>query len=625
MNELTVDRPEAAKAEQAQRGLIAGEPERPREERPPDLRTLPMAALAAAALAACGDGSDGTVASDDGATMLGLQRRIRGGYPSARTDAEAGRFLLQVQAFSTTADIAAVRASTFANWLNLQYGKPLGPTGWDWLNARGYATIDSTTRYFDNTYPGDYMIWNQLMTAPDPLRKRCALALSEFFVVSLSGLDFAWRSHGIAAWWDLLVANAFGNFRQLLEAVTLNAAMGYYLNTKGNLKEDPAKGRVPDENYAREVMQLFSIGLYQLNLDGTEKRDTQGNRIESYTQADVTNLARVFTGYDLDLSQNVNTYDAVLNRTIPNTTAARLPMALNAGRHSTLAATFLGVTVSANMPGAAALKTALDTLFNHPNVGPFFCKQMIQRLVTSNPSPAYVGRVAVAFNNNGSGVRGDLKAVWSAILLDDEARSPAGLTQASYGRLREPMLRLVQWGRTFGITSALGSWKIGDLSNTASQLGQSPLRSPSVFNYFRPGYVPPSTALATSKAVAPEFQIVNESTVGGYLNYLQGVVRNGIHVNAPDQPNAGSNASNGYDITATYTGELALVTDAAALVRRLALLLCADQLSASTQTLIVNALNATPVTAASTDAVKRNRVAAAVLMVMASAEYLVQK
>ena len=625
MNELTVDRPEAAKAEQAQRGLIAGEPGRPREERPPDLRTLPMAALAAAALAACGDGSDGTVASDDGATMLGLQRRIRGSYPSARTDAEAARFLLQAQAFSTTADIAAVRASTFANWLGTQYTKPAGPTGWDWLNARGYATIDSATRYFDNTYPGDYMIWNQLMTASDPLRKRCALALSEFFVVSLSGLDFAWRSHGIAAWWDLLVANAFGNFRQLLEAVTLNAAMGYYLNTKGNLKEDPAKGRVPDENYAREVMQLFSIGLYQLNLDGTEKRDTQGNRIESYTQADVTNLARVFTGYDLDLSQNVNTYDAVLNRTIPNTTAARLPMALNAGRHSTLAATFLGVTVSANMPGAAALKTALDTLFNHPNVGPFFCKQMIQRLVTSNPSPAYVGRVAVAFNNNGSGVRGDLKAVWSAILLDDEARSPAGLTQASYGRLREPMLRLVQWGRTFGITSALGSWKIGDLSNTASQLGQSPLRSPSVFNYFRPGYVPPSTALATSKAVAPEFQIVNESTVGGYLNYLQGVVRNGIHVNAPDQPNAGSNASNGYDITATYTGELALVTDAAALVRRLALLLCADQLSASTQTLIVNALNATPVTAASTDAVKRNRVAAAVLMVMASAEYLVQK
>ena len=623
MNDMAVDRPEVAEVEPFQMGAKAGEPVSAGDERQYGMRVMPMAALVA--LAACGDGSDGAANSGDGATLLGAKGPASAGYPSARSDAEAARFLLQAQAYATTADIAAVRANTFANWLGMQYAKPVGPTGWDWLNARGYATIDSTTRYFDNTYPGDYMIWNQLMTAPDALRKRCALALSEFFVVGLSGLDFAWRSHGIAAWWDLLVAHAFGNFRQLLEAVTLNPAMGYYLNTKGNLKENTATGRQPDENYAREVMQLFTIGLYQLNLDGTEKRDAQGNRIESYTQADVTNLARVFTGYDVDLSQNVNTYDAVLNRNIPNTTAARLPMVLNASRHSTLAATFLGANVPANTPGAAALKTALDTLFNHPNVGPFFGRQMIQRLVTSNPSRAYVARVAAAFNNNGSGVRGDLKAVWSAILLDEEARNPAGLTQSSFGRLREPMLRLVQWGRTFGITSALGSWKIGDLSNTASQLGQSPLRSPSVFNFFRPGYVPPSTALATSKAVAPEFQIVNESTVGGYLNYLQGVVRNGLYVNAPDQPNAGSNASNGYDITAAYTGELALVSDATALVKRLSLLLCADQLAASTQTLIVNALNATPVTAASTDAVKRNRVAAAVLMVMASAEYLVQK
>jgi uncharacterized protein (DUF1800 family) len=624
MNDMAVDRPEVAEVEPFQMDAKAGEPVSAGDERQYGMRVMPMAALVA--LAACGDGSDGAANSGDGATLLGAKGPASAGYPSARSDAEAARFLLQAQAYATTADIAAVRAGTFADWLSTQYGKAIGPTGWDWLNARGYATIDSTTRYFDNTYPGDYMIWNQLMTSPDALRKRCALALSEFFVVSLSGLDFAWRSHGIAAWWDLLVAHAFGNFRQLLEAVTLNPAMGYYLNTKGNLKENTATGRQPDENYAREVMQLFTIGLYQLNLDGTEKRGGQeGGRIETYSQSDVTNLARVFTGYDVDMSQNVNTYDAVLNRNIPNTTAARLPMVLNASRHSTLAATFLGANVPANTPGAAALKTALDTLFNHPNVGPFFGRQMIQRLVTSNPSRAYVARVGAAFNNNGSGVRGDLKAVWSAILLDEEARSPAGLTQSSFGRLREPMLRLVQWGRTFGITSALGSWKIGDLSNTASQLGQSPLRSPSVFNFFRPGYVPPSTALATSKAVAPEFQIVNESTVGGYLNYLQGVIRNGIYANAPDQPNAGSNASNGYDITAAYTGELALVTDATALVRRLSLLLCADQLAASTQTLIVNALNATPVTAASTDAVKRNRVAAAVLMVMASAEYLVQK
>ena len=623
MNDVTMDGLEAA--DLASPGAPApANAAQPEQDRHPG-RAWPATALAAAALAACADGGDDAAGSGDASALVALQRRSRSGYPAPRSDAEAARFLLQAQAYASTTDIASVRSGTFAAWLSAQYAKPIGPTGWDWLNARGYATIDSTTRYFDNTYPGDYMIWNQLMTAPDALRKRCALALSEFFVVSLSGLDFAWRSHAIAAWWDLLAAHAFGNFRQLLEAVTLNPAMGYYLNTKGNLKEDPAKGRLPDENYAREVMQLFSIGLYQLNLDGTPKTDAQGNRIESYSQADVTNLARVFTGYDVDLSQNVNTFDAVLNRNIPNTTPARLPMVLNASRHSTLAATFLGVTIPANTPGAAALATALDTLANHPNVGPFFGRQMIQRLVTSNPSPAYVARVAAAFNNNGAGVRGDLKAVWSAILLDDEARSPAGLTQASFGRLREPMLRFVQWGRTFGIRSAAGSWKIGDLGNPATQLGQSPLRPPSVFNYFRPGYVPPSTALAANRSVAPEFQLVNESSVGGYLNYMQGVIRNGVYVNAPDQPNAGSNASNGYDITAAYTAELALVTDAAALVRRLALLLCADQLSASTQTLIVNALNATPVTAASTDSVKSNRVAAAVLMVMASAEYLVQK
>jgi uncharacterized protein (DUF1800 family) len=264
-------------------------------------------------------------------------------------------------------------------------------------------------------------------------------------------------------------------------------------------------------------------------------------------------------------------------------------------------------------------------LFNHPNVGPFIGKQLIQRLVTSNPSPGYVARVAAAFDNNGAGGRGDMRAVVRAILLDDEARAPAGLTQPGFGKLREPMLRFVQWGRTFGINSAQGSWKIGNYSDPGSRLGQSPLRSPSVFNFFRPGYIPPSTALAANNAVAPEFQLVNESSVGGYLNFMQGVIRNGIFVNAPELPNNASTAGNGFDIKASYASELALVTDADALVARLNLLLCAGQLSAGTIKLITDALKATNVTAASTDNAKRDRVAAAVFLVMASAEYLVQK
>ncbi|TAG35773.1 MAG: DUF1800 domain-containing protein [Polaromonas sp.] len=545
--------------------------------------------------------------------------------PAAITDEDAARFLLQAQFSASDADIAAVRSKGYAAYLSEQLRAPASQSGLDWLDARGYATIDNATRYYDNSYPGDYMIWSQLMTSSDAVRKRLALALSEFFVVSLSGLDFAWRSHGIAAWWDLLVGNATGNYRTLLERVTLNAAMGYYLNTKGNRKENLTTGGAPDENYAREVMQLFSIGLSQLNLDGTEKRDASGNKIDSYTQSDVSNMARMFTGWDVDNTQNVATLEPVQNRTIPNTAYTRLPMRLNEANHSTLQSTFLGTTVAAGTTGVPALKAALDTLFNHPNVGPFFGRQMIQRLVTSNPSPAYVARVASVFNNNGSGVRGDLGAVFSAVLLDEEARGPSGLTQNGFGKLREPMLRLVQWGRTFGITSARGSWKIGDLGNPATQLGQTPLRSPSVFNFFRPGYVPPSTALSASQTPAPEFQLVNESSVSGYLNYLQGVVRSGIFVNAPDMPNTTSNANNGFDITASYAAELALALDAAALVRRLNLLLCAGQLSSATQSLIVNALNATPVTAISTDNARRDRVAAAVLLVMASSEYLIQK
>ena len=487
----------------------------------------------------------------------------------------------------------------------------MGATGWNWLNEQGYGDVQNSANYYDSSAPGDYMAWSQLITAPDPMRKRMALALSEFFVVSLTGLDFNWRSHAMAHYWDTLAAHALGNYRDLLEAVTLHPAMGAYLNTKGNKKEN-ASGRQPDENYAREVMQLFTVGLHQLNADGSAKTDGAGNKLDTYSAADVSNLARVFTGYDFDVSQNVNT---VLprtgggTRTVGNTAFARLPMALTAANHSTLAATFLGTTIAAGTPGAQALKTALDTLFNHPNTAPFFCRQMIQRLVTSNPSVAYVARVAAVFGNNGAGVRGDLAQVFAAILMDDEARGPSGLTQPEFGKLREPMLRLVQWARTFELNSTSGGWKIGDLSNAATQLGQSPLRAPSVFNFFRPGYVPASTALSDG-VVAPEFQLVTESSVGGYLNYMMGVVSSGL--------NAG-------DINALYTSELVLVTDAQALVRRVNLLLCAGQLSPANQTLIVNALNATPITAASSASSQRNRICAAVLMLMACAEYLIQK
>ena len=581
--------------------------------------------VASAALAACGGGSSSSGEGDGAETGPDVPPTTLGNHPVPLNDREAARFLLQAQFSASPREISELRATSYAEWLQRQFSAPPSLGGWEWLNERGYGEVSSSTAYYDNSYPGDYMIWHQLMQSPDGLRKRVALALSEIFVVSLSGLDLSWRSHAIAWYWDQLVANAFGNYRTLLQDVTLNPAMGYYLNTRGNQKENPATGRQPDENFAREVMQLMSIGLVMLNPDGTAQRDSAGKPIDSYTQSDVTHLARVFTGYDYDQSRNSPTTVPGSSRTVPSTAFTRLPMALNESRHSTLTATFLGTTIAAGTPGAAALKTALDTLFNHPNVGPFIGRQLIQRLVTSNPSPGYVARVAAAFNNNGAGVRGDMRAVIQAILLDDEARSPAGLTHPGFGKLREPMLRFVQWGRTFGLSSAQGSWKIGNLSDPGSRLGQSPLRSPSVFNFFRPGYVPPSTALAASGAVAPEFQLVNESSVGGYLNYMQGVIRNGIYVNAPELPNNASTSNNGFDIKASYVNELALAGDADALVARLNLLLCAGQLSAATVKLITDALKTTSITAASSDNARRDRVAAAVLLVMASAEYLIQK
>ena len=509
---------------------------------------------------------------------------------------EAARFLLQAQFSASDAEISQVQAMGFSAWLSAQVNAPASTNGWDWQIAQGYNS--STT--VNSVFPTDYMMWQQLIISSDAVRKRMALALSEIFVVSSTGVPITSRSLAMAQYWDTLVANALGNFRTLLGDITLNPAMGVYLNTKGNQKADPVAGRVPDENYSREVMQLFTLGLYELNLDGSLKL-TGANPVETYGQNDVTQLARVFTGWDYDPTGSV---------AVTNPLSVKSPMRLTASLHETGASTFLGTTIAANTPGAAALTQALDALFNHANVAPFISKQLIQRLVTSNPSAAYVRRVAAVFTNNGSGVRGDLKAVLTAILLDAEARDSNQLSSPTWGKQREPMLRLVQWARTFSSTSSNGQWLVGDLSDPATRLGQSPLRAGSVFNFFRPGYVPPNTALATQSLTAPEFQLTNESSVAGYLNFMLSTIKNGF------------NAANGGLAAPAYSAELALVNDPTALLARLNLLLCAGQLSSATVSSITTAIASI---STSTATGQINRVCAAVLLVMAAPEYLIQK
>jgi uncharacterized protein (DUF1800 family) len=542
---------------------------------------------------------------------------------------EAARFLLHAQFAATDADIQAVRNQGRAAWLDAQLAAPMGERAWDWFEAKGYAAIDEF-QFYNNTLAWiDFVTGYQCVTQ-DSVRKRVALALSEYFVVNVPGVFPTWQHLSVAYFWDQLNELAFGTFRQLLEAVTLSPAMGAFLNTKGNLKEDPATGRVPDENYAREVMQLFTVGLVQLNLDGTPKKDGNGAPIPVYTQDDVSQLARVFTGYDNWDDGRRFTNASGNSEFYPEFT--RRPMAFDASKHSNLAVSFLGTNIPANTPGPTALRMALDTLSNHPNVGPFFARQMIQRLVTSNPSPAYVARAAAKFNDNGVGVRGDLKAVWKAMLLDEEAVGADSLTSRTFGKVREPMIRTFQWGRTFKVTSQKGSWKWHYTTfDPEKSFGQRPFFSPSVFNFFRPGYVPPGTELSSSGATAPEFQILNESTVSQWANFCEDIVYNGMYVTWPHRPGfpipyQGPYPEDGFDITPDYSTEVALATDLPALMRRLNLLLCGGQMAVETQQKIIEILTETAVvTDASPAAQKRNRVAAAITLVMCSPEYLVQK
>ena len=510
--------------------------------------------------------------------------------PTNISTGEAARFLLQASLAATEADISAVQARGYSGWLDDQMSMASHTAGWDWLMSQNYNRLD--VRY--NQQYTDFMMWNQLIAARDSVRKRVALAWSEIMVVSASSIEGDSPSFAMAAYWDLLNRNAFGNYRQLLQEITLNPAMGAYLNTRGNQKENTATGRVPDENYAREVMQLFSVGLNQLNTDGSLRG---GTAVETYGPADVTNLARVFTGYNLDPAGHQAAVYPV---------SYRNPMIVTANRHSNLEARFLGATVPAGADAASRLTQALDIIANHPNVGPFIARQLIQRLVTSHPSNAYVGRVAAVFNNNGAGVRGDLRAVTKAVLLDAEARRDPSLAPPTWGKLREPMLRFVQWARTFGATSSDGRWIMYSLE---SNLGQSPLRSPSVFNFFRPGYVPAGTAMAVTGQPAPEFQITNENTVATYINFMRDRIASGY-------------TSDNSKLAANYARELSLVGDPAALVARLNLLLTGNQLAPATVSTIRDAVTTIN---ADAEAGRNNRVWAAILLVMCSPDYIVQK
>ena len=523
------------------------------------------------------------------------------------TRQQASRFLARATFGPNMAAIDALAASDSDAWFTAQFSKPQTLhrkyiDGMLAAQAAGGQRVGFTGVY--ETF------WQQGIRGDDQLRQRMAFALSEIFVISMQNDAVQPQVRGVASYYDMLGQRAFGNFRDLLEGVALHPMMGLYLSHLRNQKESAT--RTPDENFAREVMQLFSIGLYQLNADGSLKL-SGGKPIETYTHDDVAGLARVFTGWSWAGPDQSSTrfYGGT-----PDPDRDWQPMQNYAAFHSSGEKRFLGKSISGATSGQADLKVALDTLFNHPNAGPFFGRQLIQRLVSSNPSPAYIGRVAAAFANNGSGVRGDMQAVIRAVLLDPEALAPAGTTLRT-GKLREPLLRLANWMRAFDVKPASGPYSIYYLDDPLNGLGQSPLNPSSVFSFFRPSYVPPNSALASAGLVAPELQITAEPSVTGYLNFMQEAVNNGVGEARVVKPD--------------YTRELALAANPGALLDRIDLLLTHGSMPTRLRGQITTAVNGIAIPAATASnatqvaTAQANRVKLAIFLTMASPAYLVQK
>ena len=517
--------------------------------------------------------------------------------PSIST-AEAARFLNQATFGARDAETMALTASSYDAWLNTQFAMPRES---HWQHVQYLKSIGVDIDDFSNRHAIE-SFWKQALTGPDQLRQRVTWGLSQVFVVG----DV--NNMRNAAYYDVLAQNAFGNFRTLLEDVTLSPAMGYWLSHIGNRKEDPATGRLPDENYAREVMQLFTIGLWKLNPDGTRQLDGLGKPIPTYGQEDIRGMAKVLTGWSYaGCNPSIEAwycFDSARSgyyRTYADITTPMQPLE---AYHSTAQKTIVnGVVVPAGGTARADLKIALDALFNHPNVGPFFGRQLIQRLVKSNPSPAYVGRVAAAFANNGSGVRGDMKAVIRAVLLDPEARDRSQTTTQTAGRLREPVQMLAQYFRLFTTPPSDGRFDY-NVWWMEEVFQQRPMSSPSVFNFYSPGFLPPGE-MSQAGVAGPEFQILHEGTVVDGYNFIEYFVMNPV------------NGATGYQHD--YGPWESLAGNPAAMVDKMSLLLTGGTLSPASRTIIVDAVTKVSATKPT------DRVKMAIMLFMIAPDYKVQK
>jgi uncharacterized protein (DUF1800 family) len=527
---------------------------------------------------------------------------------------DSARFLTQATFGPTNDGVYALIQKGYVAWLNEQMALPpslhRAATMADFAanaTAGGQGTRDPVTLVYER--PGgshrQAAWWKIAVTGPDQLRQRVAFALSQILVTSdVNGTISAWQE-GAANYYDIFVRGAFGNFRNVLEQVTLSPMMGIYLSSLRSAKA--AGGTTPDENYAREIMQLFTIGLNELNPDGTLRLDSYGQPIPTYTQETIVQLAKVFTGWGYNNPAANATANSNLFRGSP---ADYLnPMMLWPAFHDDTQKTIVGgKIVPAGQGGIEDLKTTLDTLFHHPSTAPFIARQLIQRLVTSNPSPGYIYRVAQAFANNGAGVRGDLGAVVRAILTDYEARSPAVAMTATFGKLKEPLLRATAIFRAFEAASNAGRYNI---ANPEGLLGQAALRAPTVFNFFEPNFVLPG-AVAAAGLYAPEYQILTDTTALTQPNFYYGYLYANRSTTDQAQQTIGL-------VLDPWVG---FARTPQTLVDSLNLLLTAGTMPKATSDRIVAAIVAMPTNTAAADL---ERVRSAIYLTVTSAQGAIQK
>ena len=556
--------------------------------------------------------------------------------------ASTSRFLTMGTFGPKPDDVAALTGTSASDWLKAELAKPASP----YLAAvldyaeRGERPRGVLSDGFDQGATS-WVFWRNAVHGDDQLRQRMIYALSQILVVSNgSGGLLGIFPQTLGYYQEILSEHAFGNYRDLLEDVTYSPAMAEYLTYLGNQKGDPATGRVPDENYAREILQLFTIGLVELNPDGTPVLGADGEPVELYDNDDITGLARVFTGLDepdLDLEAAMfgRRYDDI-------TAAARRPVPLVEARHSDLDKTFLGTTIPAGTPGRASIDQALDHIMAHPNVGPFVGRQLIQRFVTSDPEPAYVARVAAAFDAGrftlpdgssvGAGRKGDLAATLAAVLFDP-ATDPEAEAADDFGKVREPILRVSHLLRAFDADMTTPEYAVA-LYDTSpiDVLAQHPFRSPSVFNFYRPGYVAPGTVSGERGLTTPELQIVNASSTAGALNMISFAALGTqaeafararplfLQIGVPfDEQRARAT------FVPDYAEELPLAGDPAALVAHLDDLLLYGTMTDGTRAQLTETLAAFPADALTDPATRELFVGFAVTLVMASPDYLVQR